>query len=119
MPRRLLSLLLALLTLWSAFATQEATFTAWYEDGTTEIVSASSLQERLQDGSIDDHHLDDQPVQFHLADAALDQALVPPDCRVPSTAPVMVAPHGTGTQQRPAPFLEGPKRPPKALSFSA
>lgn len=115
MPPRLLSLLLALLTLWSAFATQESTFTAASDPDASQVVLAvPSLQSQLQDGSVDDHHLDDLPAQFHLEGGPLDlQGLLLTPHPVPRAVLAMAPPAERETPARAAPFIAGLKRPPR------
>lgn len=111
MPRRLLSFLLALLTLWSAFATQELAF-----DVSSDPIEASLMADpraQLSDGSIADHHLDDQPVQSHFEGGLIDpHGLIPASCALPRCTLAAAAPHEGRAPPLAAPYLAGLLRPP-------
>jgi hypothetical protein len=120
MPRRLLSFFLALLTLWSAVATQEQ-MPGLSADiaGTPIFATAASDQDHRFNGSIDDHYLDDQPTQTHLEGAFDLYGLLPLACEIPFHHVATSAPRQHVAQQLPHPYLGTPQRPPQALALMA
>jgi hypothetical protein len=120
MPRRLLSLFLALLTLWSALATQEQVPGLSADIAGTPIFNASaSDQNHRFNGSVDDHHLDDQPTQTHLEGAFDLYGLLPLVCEIPFHSLTTSAPCPQAAQQLPHPYLGTPQRPPQVLALMA
>ncbi|HEY0820380.1 MAG TPA: hypothetical protein VGD46_16460 [Rhizobacter sp.] len=114
MPRRLLCFLLALLTCWSALATQEQAFLPLADPaGAPTLAAAVPHADPRSDGSVIDHHLDDQPVQAVQPEASPDlPGLLGVPCRM-SLCIVAAGPPGhAGARPLPAPCLDGPQRPP-------
>ena len=114
MPPRVIALLLALVLFWSGFTTQEQGVlfaSANIEQGYS---VPGDLPQPVHDGSIDAHHLDDQPGQT-LAEAAME--LLP----LLMTWPAAGVSTLTMSRPRPCamaawlePYLAGPQRPPCA-----
>jgi hypothetical protein len=108
---RLLASFLALVVLWSGFAGWEQ----WAASADDLVHSAALLPgSPLDDGSVADHHLDDQPAQspFDAGGGAL--AVLPSQWRTAAADAGSQAPP-TMTQRVPdAPFLEGLRRPPRS-----
>jgi hypothetical protein len=109
MLRRAFTLFLAVLLSWSAFATQEGSLQAGqgFARAVMESVPADT-------GSVDQHHLDDQPGQA-LAEAGAD---MPEWFAMPRLGLVLTA---AGGKPRAAPgaapaavVLDAPRRPPRA-----
>jgi hypothetical protein len=114
MPRRLFSFLLALLILWSAFATQEQTFAMSAEPAEFTVVVVAQLdQERHHNGSVDDHHLDDQPAQAHAEGAFDNYGLLPRECLVPACGIATAMLTHRVARPLPKPYLDAPQRPPQ------
>jgi hypothetical protein len=121
MPRRLLCFFLALLTCWSAMATQEDVFLPLADPaGAPMLVATGPHADPRSDGSVTDHHLDDQPVQAVQLEASADlHGLLGVPCRVSACDAAVVAPGQGGTPPLPAPCLDGPLRPPPAPASMA
>jgi hypothetical protein len=120
MPPRVLALLLALVLFWSGFTTQEQAISfASSNNEQAAVGSPGELPQPVHDGSIDDHHLDDQPGQT-LAEGAMDPL------PLLTTGPAAAVPALTMSRPRPyamaawlAPYLDGPQRPPCAAPLVA
>ena len=83
------------------------------------MASPGSLPQPVRDGSIDDHHLDDQPGQT-LAEGALDPLpllMARPTAGVPTLTMSRPRPYATASWL--APYLDGPQRPPCATPLVA
>lgn len=105
MSVRLITSLLALAILWSGFSSWE--WGAVADEAAVVVVAVPGSP--LDDGSVADHHLDDQPVQSPSDLLALVQqhGLGTPSVRLGGN------PH-CGTDAVPdTPFLEGLRRPPR------
>ena len=119
MPPRVLALLLALVLFWSGFTTQEQA--VLFASASTEQVDSlpGDLPQPVHDGSIDDHHLDDQPGQT-LAEGAMDPLpllMAQPAAGAPILAMSRPRPYATAFWL--APCLAGPQRPPCATHLVA
>lgn len=113
MPRRVISFFLAFVLLWSGVSTVEAprSFAQTAPEQQHSIAHAGG-QGAAQEGSVDDHHLDDLPAQAQSESPLEIPGLLPvpltprfhggPLARPRSLAAVVLAP----------PFLAGPLRPP-------
>ena len=108
MPQRVLAILLALVTFWSALATQESPLPGSPADLAHVVAPAHANASR---GSIEAHHLDDRPAQSAVEHAS-DQPAWPAGAEAPAFAlplrvsispAVVVTPSGTipGVLQRP------------------
>ena len=108
MPHRVLAIFLAVLTFWSALAAQELPFAGSAEQAALLAVPA---QGGPSSGSLQAHHLDDQPAQSALEHAsdppawlpAPDVAVVAMRARMSLCTPAVFTPPGTipGVLQRP------------------
>lgn len=113
MIHRALAIFLALLLCWSGFTTQEQVLTASTGDR-VEVSLSEETREPLHDGSVDDHHLDDQPGHAQVEGAMDLPALVTtlPSVTSPSLTMSRPGPHARAPWV--APYLDGPQRPPCA-----
>lgn len=120
MPSRVATFLLAFVLAWSGFGASEgvnALISAGLVDDHA-VAAAAPLADRAA-GSVEHHHLDDQPAQS--------QHDLPHDTSaLPSRAPVSTAPRAIARQPSHAaapfargPCLEGLLRPPRAASGRA
>jgi hypothetical protein len=119
MPPRVLALLFALVLFWSGFTTQEqAVLFASANSGQVDSVPGDFPQP-VHDGSIDDHHLDDQPGQT-LAEGAMDPLpllMARPAAGIPTLTMSRPRPYAMAAWL--APYLDGPQRPPCATHLVA
>ncbi|MEF7614380.1 hypothetical protein V4F39_10715 [Aquincola sp. MAHUQ-54] len=111
MPSRVIAFLLSLVLLWSGIGTQELPTLSPPASG-VQAMAPAGLPGDVRKGSVEDHHLDDQPSQAQgdlpgelpdqlLAVAAHGRSVLP----MPGFSRLPPAPHG-------APCLEGLLRPP-------
>ena len=115
MPPRVVALLLAIVLLWSGVAMTEQRFAfAAGDPAQSHDQAAGESQHTDFTGSLDDHLIDDQPIQPH-AEHVLDFAALL-DTEHDRHGHVLIA-----ARPRPpvdvillAPYLEGPQRPPCA-----
>lgn len=114
------AIVLAIVLLWAGFATHERpVFQASPEAAAASAVPADLAPPGVDQGSVDDHHLDDQPSQAQietLADlpgAIAAHHLVP----APSLVAVLLAPYTVRAQH--PPWLDGLQRPPRPTSIVA
>jgi hypothetical protein len=119
MPPRVVALFLALVLFWSGFTTQEQAVLFASANIKQGYSVPGDLPQPVDDGSIDDHHLDDQPGQM-LAEGAME--LLP----LLMTQPAAGVPTLTMPRPRPyamaawlEPYLAGPQRPPCATHLVA
>lgn len=108
MPHRVLAIFLAVLTFWSALATQELPF---LDSADHAALVAMPVQGGPSSGSLEAHHLDDQPSQSAVEHASDPPAWLPaPDApvvalsaRMSLCTPAVFTPSGTvpGVLQRP------------------
>ncbi|HUG21251.1 hypothetical protein [Piscinibacter sp.] len=66
------------------------------------------------DGSVEDHHLDDQPAQSQGENLADQPGLLPVGPHVKVNAAAMCRPRPYVATELGAPYLDGPQRPPCA-----
>jgi hypothetical protein len=97
MPSRVIAFFLAFVLFWSGLSTIEA---------------PSALTQPSSDGSLEDHHLDDQPLQAQGDPAAETPGLLPAPLRPTSQALATGQPHTFVSAATRSPFLAGPLRPP-------
>jgi hypothetical protein len=117
MISRVIALAITLVLFWSGFTTQER-FTPLVSSHTERQVDGGQLP-HVHVGSVDDHHLDDQPAPAQAEGAMEMPALVTArlDARVPVLTMAGPRPHAAATWLNA--FLDGPQRPPcKAPLFS-
>ena len=118
MPSRALAFVLALVLLWSGLATQEQ-MVPRIDDESAHVSSQLALQQQLDDGSVNDHHLDDLPAQAH-AETPMDMQALLMDCvQLPVIRHPCVRYRPYAGTEGPAPYLEGPQRPPRAPALTA
>jgi hypothetical protein len=117
---RTVAIFLALVLVWAGFATQEEAFSIASQNHPPAYAGPENdASHRVSDGSVDDHHLDDQPVQAHAENLA-DQPglfLVNPEARVSALA--MTRPTLYITAAFTAPYLEALQRPPCVTALVA
>ena len=119
MPPRVFALFLALVLFWSGFTTQEQAI-SFASSNLGQVNSVpGELPQPVHDGSIDDHHLDDQPGQT-LAEGAMDPLpllTTGPAAAVPALTMSRPSPYAMAAWL--APYLDGPQRPPCAAPLVA
>lgn len=119
MPSRVVPFLLAFLLLWSGFTTQErAVSFASSNVEQADVGLAGELQQRVHEGSVEDHHLDDQPAQAQTESVMDLQALFPARVDEPAFALTMARPRPYAVTTWLEPYLEGPQRPPCATRLA-
>ena len=117
MPPRLVALLLAIVLLWSGVAMTEQRF-ALASQGPLQGHTSESQRADFS-GSLDEHLIDDHPVQPH-AEHVLDFTVLLDAERDRTSQPIATArPVQTADVIRPPPSLEAPQRPPRAAGFFA
>lgn len=119
MPPRVLALFLALVLFWSGFTTQEQAVLFASSNIEQGLGAPGYLPPPVHEGSIDDHHLDDQPGQT-LAEGAMDPLPLLTtrlDARVPALTMSRPRPYVLAAWL--APCLAGPQRPPCATHLVA
>jgi hypothetical protein len=119
MPQRVIALLLALVLFWSGFTTQEQAIS--FAPSTIAQIDGVSgdLPQSVHDGSIDDHHLDDQPGQTQAEGAMelLPLLMTRPAAGVPTLTMSRPLPYAMAAWLEP--YLAGPQRPPCATHLVA
>jgi hypothetical protein len=119
MPPRVIALLLALVLLWSGLTTQEQAISFASSSIEQGYSVPSDLPQPVHDGSIDDHHLDDQPGQT-LAEGTMELPpllMTRPAAGVPKLAMSRPRPYAMAAWIEP--YLAGPQRPPCATYLVA
>jgi hypothetical protein len=114
MFNRSVAALLVLVLVWAGFATQEHAVSMASPAAGSSFLSATDSSHQLADGSVDDHHLDDQPGSASVENPA-DQPglfLVGPDARPLLLA--MTRPHPYISAAFTPAHVEAPQRPPCA-----
>lgn len=121
MPPRVVALLLAIVLLWSGVAMTEQRL-GLASLGTAQGHSQSAGESQHTDfsGSLDDHQVDDQPLQPH-AEHVLDFTVLLDAGHDRTGQPLAtIRPLQPADAIRPPPCLEGPQRPPcAAITFLA
>jgi hypothetical protein len=120
MSPRLVAFLIAVVMCWSGFMTQE--HVVFVASGYAEQVASSDTVDPRHDGddgSVEDHHLDDQPGQSQSGSAADLPALVMDDAQAKSSSLTMSRPAPYVVATWFTPFLDGPQRPPCARLSTA
>jgi hypothetical protein len=120
MPHRVIAFFLALVLLWSGLGTIEAP-DAWAQPGSEPSLAQLEAERPAgtHPGSVEDHHLDDLPMQAQNDPPPETPGLMPA-WRAPEAVPGRAAPPqvcltaGTGS-----PCLAGPLRPPCLSAFTA
>lgn len=74
----------------------------------------AELRSQLSDGSVDDHHLDDQPAQPHAESAAELSDSIPTRLRAIAISQTLVWESSGAARVCLPPCLDGPRRPPDA-----
>jgi hypothetical protein len=106
---RVTASLLALVLFWSGLSAQEQAVShgspgmAW-----ADVQMPAPSPYAGTDGSVDDHHLDDQPVQAQVDLPGLLQG----GCVLPAPSLAMAAPAPLSMRTLRPPYLDGPQRPP-------
>lgn len=114
MPSRVLNLFLALVLLWSGFGSFERPDTDQSADERWGFVFVQPLD--AGDGwagSVEDHHLDDQPSQSHAETASELPALLLATVWLEPVAAREAMPPAPAATALPEPYAEGPRRPPR------
>lgn len=110
---------------WFGFAAQEQAISIASSNGEQAQTQATGESpQRYHDGSVDDHHLDHQPVQVQVqvlaqAEGAMDLPglFARPDALPSAFTEAWPRPRAVDT--RLAPYLDGPRRPPRATRLLA
>lgn len=112
---RAVAVLLALVLVWAGFATQEiAVSLAWQGQVLAQEEPAGDSPHHSADGSVDDHHLDDQPAQTHAENPADQPGLFLAGPMARSCAPRISKPNVYVAVAFAPPYLEAAQRPPCA-----
>lgn len=117
---RVIASLLVLVMFWSALAAQEQAFRPDTPEAGQQVAAlAGGSSYAGSDGSVADHHLDDQPAQAHAEHLADLPCLlqVRPEVQAPALA--MAAPARWPMNALHPPYLDTPQRPPCAAGFTA
>lgn len=103
---RLIASFLALTLLWSGFSSWE-----WEAPAAQTVIGVAAPGAPIDDGSVEDHHLDDQPVQ-----SPSDLAGLLPSGRLSVVVidSVSTRPFSAVHPMPDTPFLEGLRRPPRS-----
>ncbi len=113
MPSRVIAFFLAFVLFWSGLSTIEGPGAlAQPSPEQQHALAHSGAQHGLDDGSVEDHHLDDQPLQVQGDPAAETPGLLPAPLRPTSQALATAQPHTFVSAATRSPFLAGPLRPP-------
>ena len=119
MPSRVIAFLLAFVLFWSGLSTIEApSALAQPSPEQSYALSHSGAQHSLDDGSVEDHHLDDQPLQAQGDPAAETPGLLPAPLMPSSQSLATAQPHTFVSAAIRSPFLAGPLRPPCCEAFA-
>ena len=110
MLRRVIALLLAVVLFWSGLGTLEAP-SALAQPSTDQIAHPGGPA-GLNDGSVEDHHLDDLPSQAHSDPSAETPGLLAAPLASMAPALVMATPRTFVSAVAGPPYLAGPLRPP-------
>lgn len=117
MSSRAIAFFLALVLSWSGLATQErATAFAPIAAEEVVVVPADHGPERLQDGSVEHHHLDDVPSQVQLQSLADLPALLMAGTELPVPTSLVAWPRPHAASSRLSPYPERLERPPRTTS---
>jgi hypothetical protein len=109
---RLVATFLALVLCWSRLSAQEhSPMASAGADGTVMLAQALSPYAG-SDGSVDDHHLDDRPVQPHAESQADLPGLLPGGPALHAPELLMARPSPFAATMLRSPYLDGPQRPP-------
>ena len=113
MPSRVTAFLLAVVLFWSALSTLEAP-SAWAEHapGQHRVLVEAGGPADLRDGSVEDHHLDDLPLQAQSDLPAETPGMLPPSLAPSSVVLSIAQRHRFVPVAAGSPFLAGPLRPP-------
>lgn len=119
MYARIVASFLALVLCWSSLSAQE--LAPWGGAGAdAALVSASQLSPYAgTDGSVDDHHLDDRPVQPQAEGQSDLPGLLPGCPALHAPALLMARPSPFSAAVLRPPYLDGPQRPPCTPRFAA
>jgi hypothetical protein len=110
---RVIASVLAFVVFWSCLSAQEQA-APLVPSGTQEAAFqvAGNAPAGSADGSVDDHHLDDQPVQAHAEPTADSSGLLQAGPAVPVPALMMAPPKPFSMAALRPPYLDAPQRPP-------
>jgi len=113
MPSRVISIFLAFVLFWSGLSTFEApSALAQASPEQQHALAQAGMQPSLDDGSVEDHHLDDLPSQAQSDPPAETPGLLPALMRPTSLLQATAQLHTFVSAAAGAPFLAGPLRPP-------
>lgn len=113
MPRRVIALLLAVVLIWSGLSTFEAP-SAFAQPSTDQqhVIAHAGGPAGLNDGSVEDHHLDDLPSQAQSDPSTETPGLLAAPLASLAPSLVMATPHAFVSAVAGPPYLAGPLRPP-------
>jgi hypothetical protein len=119
MPSRVIAFVLALFLFWSGLNTIEAPSASLHPSHEQQhAMSPAGGSPTLNDGSVEDRHLDDQPLQA-LNDSPVETfGLLPAPLRPDAQSLATVEPHAFVLAAAGSPFLAGPLRPPRSEALS-
>jgi len=119
MPSRVIAIFLAFVLFWSGLSTIEApSALAQPSQAQAYAVGQAGGAQALNDGSLEDHHLNDLPSQALIDPPGESSGLLPAPLR-PAAQPLATAqPHTFRLVAAGSPFLAGPLRPPRSEALS-
>ena len=120
MPSRVIAFILAFVLFWSGLSTFEAPRALAQPSLEQQDALAHAVgQPNLDDGSVEDHHLDDLPLQVQGEPSAETPGLLPAPLG-PGIQPLAtVQPQAFVLAAAVSPFLAGPLRPPCGEALAA
>lgn len=119
MPSRVIAFFLALVLFWSGLSTIEAPSALLQPAHEQQhVLSQAGGPPALNDGSVEDHYLDDQP-SHALNDPTVETfGLLPAPLRPRAQSLATVVPHAFVLAAAGSPFLAGLLRPPRSEALS-
>ena len=113
MPTRVIAFLLAFVLFWSGLSTFEAPGAlAQHSAEQIQVLSQAGGPSDLNDGSVEDHHLDDLPSQAQSDPPAETPDMLPALLKHSSEFQATAQRHCFVSAAAGSPFLAGPLRPP-------
>lgn len=113
MPRRAIAFLLAVVLFWSGLSTLEAPGVFAHPSPDQQFAIAHAGGPAVaNDGSVEDHHLDDLPSQAQNDPSTETPGLLAAPLAALAPSLVMATPHAFVSTAAGPPFLAGPLRPP-------
>jgi len=119
MPTRVIAFFLAFVVFWAGLNTIEAPSVSLHSSHAQQHAMGPAVgSPTLNDGSVEDHHLDDQPLQAPNDAPVETLGLLPAPLMPDAHSPATVEPHAFVSAVAGSPFLAGPLRPPRSEALS-